>query len=258
MPGTKPAPPSVSTKPPLPAVADAGLIEVSVAAGLRLVRLKVVEAAPLVAVTLYAPAVPLAVNEGEVALPAPLVLTVAGPPKMPLAPLPGALNVTGTPTLALPNASVTVTLKGVGKAVLMSTLCPPPPVAVIRAGAPTLLVRLNVAEAAPLAAVTVYAPATVLALNVGEVALPLLSVFTGLGPPKVPLAPLPGAENVTGTAGVGLPKLSTTFTLRGAAKAVLTVALWLLPPMIVIVAGAPAVLVRPKLVLSAPALALTL
>jgi hypothetical protein len=65
-----------------------------------------------------------------------------------------------------------------------------------------------------------------LAVNTAEVAIPLafvVAVFTPLA--KVPLAPLVGAANVTTTPLTGLLPASVTVTTRGAAKAVLMVAL---------------------------------
>lgn len=54
---------------------------------------------------------------------------------------------------------------------------------------------------------------------------------------NLPLAPDAGAVNVTGTFGTGLLPASLTVTTRELAKAVFTGALWLLPPVIVMVAG---------------------
>src|SRR2546421_11973457 len=69
------------------------------------------------------------------------------------------------------------------------------------------------------------------------VAVPLL---------KVPLAPLPGAAKVTLAPDTGLPKASLTVTTSGAAKAVVTVALWGVPDVAAMLAAAPAVLGRSK------------
>src|SRR5437868_1354536 len=79
-------------------------------------------------------------------------------------------------------------------------------------------------------AVTVYEPAKALAKAVA-VAMPELSVVTVmvLVPLlNLPLAPLAGAVNVTLALASGLPNWSLTRT-TSAAKAVLTVADWLLP-----------------------------
>jgi len=63
-------------------------------------------------------------------------------------------------------------------------------------------------------------------VKVAEVATPLALVVAVFTPPaNVPLAPLPGAVNVTTTPLTGLFPASVTLATRGAAKAVLTVAL---------------------------------
>ena len=85
------------------------------------------------------------------------------------------------------------------------------------------------------------------AVNVGA-ATPLASVATAavFSPPfplNVPLAPLVGAVNVTVTPGTGFPPLSFTVACNGEAKAVVMVAFWGVPPVAVIVAGAPTVFV---------------
>jgi hypothetical protein len=88
------------------------------------------------------PAVPFAVNDTEVATPAELVVAVFTPPaKLPLAPLAGAVNVTVAPETGFPKESFTVAWKGLANAVLMAVVCGVPPVAVIDAGAPAVLVR---------------------------------------------------------------------------------------------------------------------
>jgi hypothetical protein len=61
------------------------------------------------AVTVYLPAISLAVNTCEVATPAPLVIAVfPEQAKVPLAPLVGASNATNTPETGSPEASFTV------------------------------------------------------------------------------------------------------------------------------------------------------
>ena len=73
---------------------------------------------------------------------------------------------------------------------------------------------------------------------------------------NIPLAPLPGAVNVTFTPGTGLLPASFTVTARAFAKAVLSAALCgVVPAFAVIVDGAPTVFVSEKLVESAPAAA---
>ena len=68
----------------------------------------------------------------------------------------------------------------------------------------------------------------------------------------VALAPIPGGVSVTVAFGTALPNWSVTFTCRSSVKAVLTVALWLLPPKIVKALAAPGLLVRSKLTAVSP------
>ena len=74
--------------------------------------------------------------------------------KVPLAPLPGAVNVTVTPLTALFPASFTVACSGVTNGVLIAALCGVPKVAVMLAAAPARLVNEKLAEVAPLALAT--------------------------------------------------------------------------------------------------------
>jgi len=128
--------------------------------------------------------VPLAVNVVAVATPdASVVAMVVFVPfaNVPLAPLLGAVNVTGTPLTGLLALSFTITDKSVPNAVLVAALCEDPPVAVIEAGVPEptvivfeipviVLVRVSVA-------VMVWLPAV---FNVAEnVPLPFVSVVFG-------------------------------------------------------------------------------
>ncbi len=90
----------------------------------------------------------MAVNVDAVARPLLLVVAVAvfNPPvKVPLVPLAGAVNVTVTPLTGLLLASLTVAASAVAKLVLTVALCEAPPVAVILAAAPAVLVRLKLA-----------------------------------------------------------------------------------------------------------------
>ena len=64
-------------------------------------------------------------------------------------------------------------------------------------------------------------------------------------PLKVPLAPLPGAVKVTAAPLTGLLLASVTIADMAIAKAALTNALCVVPPVAVIVAGAGAPLVPP-------------
>jgi hypothetical protein len=77
----------------------------------------------------------LAVKVGEVAAPEELVtaVTLAAVPKAPLAPEPGAVNVTVAPLTGLPLESFTVADSGEEKAVFTGAVCGVPPVAVIDA-----------------------------------------------------------------------------------------------------------------------------
>jgi hypothetical protein len=88
----------------------------------------------------------LAVNTAAVATPLALVVAVTNPPaKPPLAPDPGAENVTVTPLTGLFPASFTVADRLVANAVLMVALCGVPAVAVIDAAVPTVFVSEKLA-----------------------------------------------------------------------------------------------------------------
>src|SRR5207253_2968031 len=90
--------------------------------------------------------------------------------------------------------------------------------------------------------------AVALAVNAADAATPLELVTAVFTPPaKEPLAPLPGAVNVTVTPGTRLLNPSLTVACSGEPNAEFTAALWGVPPVAVMVAGAPAVLVRLKL-----------
>ena len=90
-----------------------------------------------------------------------------------------------------------------------------------------VFVRLKFAgEATPaVEAVTVSLPAVEFAVKVGAVATPLLFVTTVADPLNVPLAPLPGAANVTDAPAIGLLNESLTSALSAVPKAVPTMAL---------------------------------
>ena len=60
-------------------------------------------------VTVKLPALPFAVNAGAVAIPDALLVTVAVPLNVPLAPIVGAANVTETPETGLPKLSLNLT-----------------------------------------------------------------------------------------------------------------------------------------------------
>lgn len=194
---------------PLVAVTDA-------ATPALFVKLKVagVDTPAAVALTVYVPAVLLAVNAAEVATPFASVVAVLTPPaNVPLAPVLGAVKVTVTPLTGLDELSFTVTTKGAENAPLTATLCEAPLVAVIDAAAPAALVRLKFAVDPEIDARTVYAPAIPLAVKTAEVATPLALVVAVLTPPaNVPLAPVDGAVKVTITPLVGDPPVVTVAT----------------------------------------------
>src|SRR6266849_1729239 len=269
--GLFPASVTVATKGAVNAVLIAALcpeplVTTTLAAGPTvLVSEKFAEVAPVaLATTLYGPpTVAFAVNVAEVATPLALLVAVFTPPaKVPLAPLPGAVNVTTTPLTGLFPASVTVATKGAVNAVLIAALCPEPLVTTTLAAGPTVFVSEKFAEVAPVAlATTLYGPpAVAFAVNVAEVATPLALLVAVFTPPaKVPLAPLPGAVNVTTTPLTGLFPASVTVATKGAVNAVLIAALCPNPLVTTTLAGAAARFVNEKIAEVAPvALATTL
>jgi hypothetical protein len=185
----------------------------------------------------------LAVNVADVATPLAFVVAVFTPPaNVPLAPLPGAVNVTTTPLTGLFPASVTVATKGAPNVVLIAALCPDPLVTTTLADAAARLVNEKFADVAPVAlATTLYGPpAVAFAVNVADVATPLAFVVAVFTPPaNVPLAPLVGAVNVTTTPLTGLFPASLTVACSGTANVVLTVVLCGAPPVAVTLAGLP-------------------
>ncbi len=99
-----------------------------------------------------------------------------------------------------------------------------------RAGVPTPIAEAD----------TLYAPAVPFAVNVAEVAIPEALVTAVVTPPaNVPLAPPPGAANVTVTPLSGLDPESFTMTTSGAPNAALTAAVWADPLITATVAGPP-------------------
>jgi hypothetical protein len=104
------------------------------------------------ALTVKAPVVPLAIRVGAIAIPAALVVAVAvvKPPKAPLAPELGAVNVTVTPEAGFPKPSWTVACNAVPNAVPTTVVCGVPPVATMLAGAAAMIVNeMLTAEARP-------------------------------------------------------------------------------------------------------------
>ena len=93
----------------------------------------------------------------DVAIPDAFVTAVVVllPPKLPLAPVDGAVNVTVTFATGFEAASVTRACSATPNAVLITVLCGVPAVAVTVCGAPTVFVNANVAGvSAPTDAVT--------------------------------------------------------------------------------------------------------
>src|SRR5438105_3028368 len=91
-----------------------------------------------------------------------------------------------------------------------------------------ILVSAKLALSPGTVAVTVNAPAIPFAVKLGAVATPatLLAAWATLPIPlKVPEGPVPGAVNVTGRPGSGLPPASLTTTASGVAYVVPTTAL---------------------------------
>jgi hypothetical protein len=136
----------------------------------------------------------------------------------------------------------------------MGAVCGVPPVAVMAAGAPGMLVRENgvvVTTAVPVTvAVTVNVPAILLAVSTVEVATPdVLVVDMALANEPVATVVDPADEGVkvTDTPATGLPLASLTVACSGW-NPVLTAAVWGLPPDTVIDAGGPALLSNPKVV----------
>ncbi len=112
--------------------------------------------------------------------------------------------------------------------------CGVPPVAVMAAGAPALLVRLKLAlVAAPDEAMTVNAPATALAVALSE-ATPLAFVVAVLVA-ALRLAPVLGAVKVTEAFGTRFPEASSTTTVRAVPNGVFTVVPWPDPAFVVAV-----------------------
>ena len=96
---------------------------------------------------------------------------------VPLAPLPGALNVTGVPATStgFPSASSTTTLNATPKALPAAALCPFPASTTTAEAGPARFVSPKAVELDPVAdAVTVYVPALVSAVKAVAVGTPHL------------------------------------------------------------------------------------
>jgi len=160
------------------------------------------------------------------------------------------LKVTVTPLTGLLKESFTVACNCVVNAVFTVALCGVPAVAVIFAAAPARFVSAKLAgvETPDTDAVTLYGPpAVVLAVKTAAVATPKEFVVAVVTPPaNVPLAPLPGAANVTVTPLTGLPPASFTVAWNCVVYAVPTVALCGVPAVAVMLAAGPVKLVSEK------------
>jgi hypothetical protein len=148
---------------------------------------------------------------------------------MPLAPVPGAVNVTDAPVTGFELLSTTFATSGAPNAVLISASCRDPLATEIDAAGPDVFVRrkLVVAVTPATEAVTVSAPITPLAVNGDDVTTPLelvvsVSVFVPFE--NVPLAPVAGAVKVTNAPLTGVPPIVTVATSR-LVKVVLSCAL---------------------------------
>jgi hypothetical protein len=197
------------------------------------------------AVTAYPPAVPLAVNAADVAMPFASVVSVsvAVPfANVPLAPDNGAVNVTVAPLTGYWLLSTTVATRGATNAVSIVASCSDPLVAVMVAAAPDVFVNAKLVEVITPAtvAVTVSAPITPLAVKIDEVATPFESVVSVSEEDefdeKVPLAPVVGAVKTTNAPLTGAPPMVTVAT-SFAANAVLTAALCGVPLVAAIDSG---------------------
>ena len=87
-------------------------------------------------------------NVPDVATPDAFVVAVFPPTaKVPLAPLPGAVNVTVAPLTGFPPASLTIAASGAAKALLIAPICGIPLVAVMLAVGPSVFVSEKFAVA---------------------------------------------------------------------------------------------------------------
>ncbi len=184
----------------------------------------------VLATTLYGPpAVELAVNADDTATPEAFVVAVVTVELLansPLAPEPGAVNVTVTLGVGDPLASLTVAVRGKEKAVLILVVCGVPVVTVIVAAAAWLFVseKLTVIVLPPLNTdpTTLYVPVVPLAVKADEVATPeplVIAVVIAVPFANVPLTPEEGAVNVTIAPATGLLFVSVTVATSGFVKA---------------------------------------
>jgi hypothetical protein len=204
-------------------------------------KLAVEEAPGTDAVTVYDPAVEVAVALTDATPVASVVAVVAL--SVAEAEPGGAENVTVAPDTGLPRASVTSADSDEPKAVPTVADCDAPPAAEMDATGPAAFVSENAVDAATPTAVpvTAYAPATLSAEAV-VVARPLLSVRTVVVAMTAE-APLDGGANVTDTPDTPLPFESWTRATSGDANDVPTVAVCGLPLDTMMVAAGPGVFV---------------
>ena len=142
-------------------------------------------------------------NAGATAAPLAFVATVTDnplPANVPLAPLVGVLNVTGTPCIGRLLESRTVACRATGNVEPGVMLCGVPAIAEMLAG--VILVsayEIGETKGSPIVAVALYEPPIPFAVRVREIAIPCESVIAVavFEPPKRALAPDVGALNVT-------------------------------------------------------------
>jgi hypothetical protein len=157
-------------------------------------------------------------------------------------------KVTLTPETGFPCESVTRTLGGVATTLPTVALWLLPALIAMVFAAPAVPVAVKVRGepvSPALVAVKVFVPAVVPKVQAGDVAIPEALVVTVAGVPSEP-PPLATAK-VTLTPETGFPCESVTRTLGFVDTAVPTVALWLLPALIVTVLAAPADISMPVL-----------
>ena len=194
-----------------------------------------------VARTEFAPAALPSVQDVSVAMPLALVDTVAGntvPPPV------NTENTTLTPLTGLPPASVTFTLGDAATAVPAVAVCVVTEFDAIVVAVPTVPVAVNVTglPVSPVAAAAiVLVPALAPTVHVVSVATPLAFVTIVAGVAGV-IAPPPAVSvKITLAPLTPLPFASVTFTLGGAATALLTVADCAVSEFAISVVATPAV-----------------
>lgn len=184
------------------------------------------------------------------------VAVLPPPAKVPLGPLEGAMNVTVTPLTGWLLASVTVAVSAVPNVVVTGALWGVPPVAAIAPRGAGVLVseKFAVVETPATEAITMKLPVEPFAVRTGEVAFPdasVAAVAVFVPPVKAPLAPLPGAVNVTVTPLTGFPPASFTAATSRAPKAVLICAFCCVPLATVMDAGEPGMFFSAKAAVTA-------